>query len=207
MHGLVDWPRGDRDGGRGYPHGTQRHDLPASKGLSENLSRFLYPFIVPFTGLLGAVLTGSNNNSNVLFGVMHMETARIMGLSIPLILAAQSAGGSLGSVCAPAKVIVGCTTVGLSGQEGRVLQKLLPLMMIPTAIVGLAAVIWVYLIYQGYCHEASPCPFSFRLRLLVLALELILPFGIYFALLAEWMPWHWSFYFHGSGIVLEVILS
>lgn len=120
-----------------------------SKGLSENLSRFLYPFIVPFTGVLGAVLTGSNNNSNVLFGVMHMETARIMGLSIPLILAAQSAGGSLGSVCAPAKVIVGCTTVGLSGQEGRVLQKLLPLMMIPTAIVGLAAVIWVYLIYQG----------------------------------------------------------
>jgi lactate permease len=67
--------------------------------------------------VLGAFLTGSNNNSNVLFGVLNQEAARMMGLSIPWILAAQTTGGSLGSVMAPAKLMVGAITVGLS--QGR----------------------------------------------------------------------------------------
>ena len=42
-----------------------------------------------------------------------------------LLLAAQTAGGALGSMIAPAKLIVGCSTVGLKGREGDVLRRTL----------------------------------------------------------------------------------
>ena len=54
-----------------------------------------------------------------------MNTAELLDLNVLLILAAQTAGGALGSVLAPAKVIVGCSTVGLGGKEGEVMRKLL----------------------------------------------------------------------------------
>ncbi len=113
-----------------------------ARGLSQSISTALYPAMAPFIGVLGAFLTGSNNNSNVLFGVLQMETARMMGLNVPLILAAQTAGGSLGSVMSPAKVIVGCSTVGLSQKEGLVMRRLVLLDLIPVVIVAAVALIW-----------------------------------------------------------------
>jgi lactate permease len=120
-----------------------------ARGLSQSISTTLYPAMAPFIGVLGAFLTGSNNNSNVLFGVLQMETARLMGLDVPLILAAQTAGGSLGSVMSPAKVIVGCSTVGLNQKEGLVMRRLVLLDLIPVVIVAAAALIWSVLLGAG----------------------------------------------------------
>lgn len=109
-----------------------------AEGLSASFSGVVYPAIVPFIGALGAFITGSNNNSNVLFAVLQMNTAELLGLSVPLILGAQTAGGALGSVLAPAKVIVGCSTVGLAGQEGTVMRKLLGYGAVTVGTVALA---------------------------------------------------------------------
>ena len=108
-------------------------------GLSESVGALFYPLVSPFIAALGAFITGSNNNANVLFAVLQMNTAELLGLSVPVILAAQTAGGALGSVLAPAKVIVGCSTVGLGGQEGKVMQKMLWAGLIPVLLVGLLA--------------------------------------------------------------------
>ena len=54
-----------------------------------------------------------------------MRTAELLGLSVPLSLAAQTAGGAMGSMMAPAKVILGCATVGLGNKEGEVIGKIL----------------------------------------------------------------------------------
>jgi lactate permease len=108
-------------------------------GLSESVGRIFFPLVSPFIAALGAFITGSNNNANVLFAVLQMNTAELLGLSVPVILAAQTAGGALGSVLAPAKVIVGCSTVGLGGQEGKVMQKMLWTGLIPVLLVGLLA--------------------------------------------------------------------
>lgn len=70
-----------------------------------------FPFISPFIGALGAFMTGSNTNSNVVFAQLQLETAITLGFSLAFILAAQTAGGAIGSLFAPAKVIVGCSTV------------------------------------------------------------------------------------------------
>jgi lactate permease len=110
-----------------------------AQGLSQGISRMAYPAVAPFIGALGAFITGSNNNSNVLFAVLQMNAAQLLNLSVPLILGAQTAGGALGSVLAPAKVIVGCSTVGLAGQEGAVMRKLLAYGGVTVGTVALAA--------------------------------------------------------------------
>ena len=108
--------------------------------LAEGISRafgFIFPLVSPWIGLLGAFMTGSNTNSNVVFGVLQQETAQLAGLSAALILGAQTTGGALGSMIAPAKILVGCSTVGLSGQEGPVLKATLRYGLVITGMIGI----------------------------------------------------------------------
>jgi len=107
--------------------------------LAETLSKtaVLFPFLAPFIGALGAFMTGSNTNSNVVFGGLQAETAVALGLSLTWILAAQTAGGAIGSAFAPAKVIVGSSTVE-GAEDGKVLKL--------TAVYGLAIIAVIGLI-------------------------------------------------------------
>jgi len=72
---------------------------------------------------LGAFMTGSNTNSNVLLGAFQLQVARTLALHVPLVIALHNAGAAVGSVFGPAKIIVGCSTVGLSGQESGALRQ------------------------------------------------------------------------------------
>jgi lactate permease len=113
--------------------------------LAEGISRAfgtLFPMVSPWIGLLGAFMTGSNTNSNVVFGGLQLETARLAGLSAALMLAAQTTGGALGSMIAPAKILVGCSTVGLSGEEGPVLRATLLYGLFTTGTVGLMCMLF-----------------------------------------------------------------
>jgi lactate permease len=117
--------------------------------LAEGVSRIfgsIYPLVAPWIGLLGAFMTGSNTNSNVVFGVLQQETARLAGLSTALILAAQTTGGALGSMIAPAKILVGCSTVGLAGKEGPVLKKTLRYGLVITGIIGIITALVSFII-------------------------------------------------------------
>ena len=110
--------------------------------LAEGVSTALgpaYPVFASAVGTLGAFMTGSNTNSNVIFGGLQMQVAEIGGLSVPVILAAQTTGGSIGSMLAPAKILVGCSTVGLSGKEGPVLATTIRYGAAMTVIIGLIA--------------------------------------------------------------------
>lgn len=97
-----------------------------AKGLSHSFDS-LYPLVSSWVGILGAFATGSNTNSNILFGAMQEEIALLLQYAPAWLIAAQTAGGSLGSMLSPAKVILGCSTVGLKGQEGSVLKLTLPI--------------------------------------------------------------------------------
>jgi lactate permease len=90
-------------------------------------------------------MTGSNTNSNVVFGMLQKQTAELAGLSIPVILGAQTTGGSIGSMLAPAKILVGCSTVGLSGKEGPVLRTTMKYGVIITGLIGLLALVVISL--------------------------------------------------------------
>ncbi len=101
----------------------------------------IFPLISPFIGALGAFMTGSNTNSNVVFGQLQQGTAVALHLSVSLILAAQTAGGAIGSLFAPAKIIVGCSTVE-GANEGRVLKLATLYGLAIVLVIGLLALIF-----------------------------------------------------------------
>jgi lactate permease len=107
-----------------------------AEGFSSAIGWF-YPAVSPWIGALGAVMTGSNANSNLVFSALQLRTAEILGLPAALILAAQTTGGALGSVAAPTKVIVGASTAGMEGREGEILRKLLPAICILLLFISL----------------------------------------------------------------------
>ena len=112
-----------------------------AEGASKVFGRF-YPFFSPAIGTLGTFMTGSNTNSNVVFGLLQKQTAELAGLSVSVILAAQTAGGSIGSMLAPAKILVGCSTVGLAGKEAPVLGITMKYGLIITGFIGLLALLF-----------------------------------------------------------------
>jgi lactate permease len=118
-----------------------------TEALARGLAQFagmLYPLIAPWIGALGAFMTGSNTNSNVMFASLQMHTAQLLGISVPVILAAQTAGAGVASVIAPAKIVVGTSTADLAGREGEVMRKMLPYIIILVLLISLltATGIW-----------------------------------------------------------------
>jgi lactate permease len=113
-------------------------------GISESVGG-AFPLFSPLIGTLGAFMTGSNTNSNVIFAPLQQTTAQLIGVSALVILGAQTTGGALGSMLAPAKVIVGCSTAGLAGREGEVLKKTLPYGVLISAAIGLIALLVLHL--------------------------------------------------------------
>jgi len=114
--------------------------LQIAQGLSV-LMGMIYPLFSPLVGMVGAFATGSNTNSNVLFGSMQKGVAQLLAISPLILLAAQTVGGSLGSMVAPAKLAVGGTTTGLKGKEGEILRITLPIGLGMVLIVGLVVLI------------------------------------------------------------------
>ncbi len=112
--------------------------------ISDNAGPF-FPFISPFIGALGAFMTGSNTNSNVVFGQLQQQTAIALDLAVPLILASQTAGGAMGSVFAPAKVVVGASTV-TGADEGRVMKTVTTAGLLVVTILGVITLVASYLL-------------------------------------------------------------
>jgi lactate permease len=102
-----------------------------------------FPVVAPFIGALGAFMTGSNTNSNVVFGSLQQQVAALIGVSPLIILAAQTAGGAIGSLFAPAKVIVGCSTV--EAEEGPALQSAMRYGLAIVTGLALATGVAIYL--------------------------------------------------------------
>jgi lactate permease len=106
----------------------------------------LFPVISPWIGALGAFITGSNTNSNVVFAGLQMQTALLLKLNVAIILAGQTAGGALASAIAPTKIIVGASTAGMAGREGEVMRSLAPYIGLLIIIISILTVLGVWLV-------------------------------------------------------------
>lgn len=112
--------------------------------LAEGISRVLneyYVVLSPFIGLLGSFITGSNMSSNILFGDFQLLTSQLIGLNSAAILGAQTGGGGIGTAIAPGNIILGTSTAGILGSEGKVLSKILPITLMVAAFFGLLLLI------------------------------------------------------------------
>ena len=115
-----------------------------AQGLADAVGR-AFPLVAPWIGAIGAFMTGSNTNSNVVFAGLQLRTAELLGYSVPAILAGQTAGAAIASVAAPTKVVVGASTAGMAGKEGEVLRALIGytalLVMFISLLTGLASLL------------------------------------------------------------------
>jgi lactate permease len=115
--------------------------------LSQSVPDDLYAFVAVMIGALGAFMTGSNTNSNAVFAGLQMDTATLLGISVSMILAAQTASAAIASLLAPAKIMVGASTVGSENSEGVILRNLVAYGGILLAMIALLA---FALIQLGY---------------------------------------------------------
>ncbi|MDO5390945.1 MAG: L-lactate permease [Eubacteriales bacterium] len=98
-----------------------------------------YSFAVPFLGLLGAFVTSSNTSSNILLGSFQKTAADLLAVNEAAVLAAQTAGGAIGTVVGPSTILLGTTTAGCKGKEGDVLKFMLPIVLLEAVLTGLVA--------------------------------------------------------------------
>ena len=115
-----------------------------ARGLADFAGRY-FPLVAPWIGALGAFMTGSNTNSNVVFALLQVRTAQLLGLTVAIILAGQTAGAGLASVLAPAKIVVGTSTADLAGREGEVMRKMLPYIIVLVLLTSLLTAIGIWL--------------------------------------------------------------
>lgn len=108
-----------------------------------NVSGPFFPLASPFIGLLGAFMSGSNTNSNVMFGLLQVEAARALGIGSVTIASIQSIGGSVGSSMAPAKVVVGATVAGLGDEVRAIFRIVVPYVLALTLLAGVEAFVVV----------------------------------------------------------------
>ena len=106
-----------------------------------------YPFVAAFIGALGAALVGSNTVSNITFGPLQFVAAERVGVPRTLTVGAQAVGGAIGNLVAIHNVVAALATVGLVGEEGRVMRlNLIPLAYYATA-VGLLSLLFSYVLF------------------------------------------------------------
>lgn len=112
-------------------------------GIAEIAPPLVFAFLANAIGALGAFMTSSSTSSNVLFSDLQQSVAELRDLPESTVIAAQSAGGALGNAVAPANVVLGASTAGISGREGEVLRITIRwtlLAVVLTGIVTLALV-------------------------------------------------------------------
>ena len=115
-----------------------------AQGMASKTGR-LFPIVAPWIGAIGAFMTGSNTNSNVVFGALQYRTAELLGYSVMIILGAQTAGAAIASIIAPTKVVVGASAIGMAGKEGHVLRNLAVYVVILLIIIAIISFIGVRL--------------------------------------------------------------
>lgn len=111
-----------------------------------NVTGKFYPAFAPIIGSLGSFVTGTTTGSNIMFSYLHAEACSILGLSIPVVFAAQSAGGALGNMICTNNVVAACTTVGLKNSEGLVMRKTFKPIFILWILYAFLTLIYVYIL-------------------------------------------------------------
>lgn len=103
-----------------------------------------FPLVSSYLGWVACFLSGSDTASNLLFGNLQVAAAHQLHLSPVLLAATNSSGAVTGKMISPQNIAVGVTTVGLIGQEGRILRATFWHSILLAAMLGLVAFAQAY---------------------------------------------------------------
>lgn len=102
----------------------------------------IFPLLVPFIGLLGGFVSGSETSAIAMFTRYQTQTANTLGLDPITLGTANGIGGGLASVLTPAKVQNAAATIDQIGIEGDVIRKTIGISFLMTAV--LAGLTWLW---------------------------------------------------------------
>ncbi len=114
-----------------------------------NVAGVLYPAAAVLIGAIGAFITGTNLGANQLFATMHMAAAENIGINQIMTFASNNAGGSLGNMICPNNVTAACATVGLIGQENKVMRRVVVMFIITCLLYMVLSLLYVYVIFPN----------------------------------------------------------
>ena len=103
-----------------------------------------FPFVSGFLGWIACFLSGSDTAANLLFGNLQVAAAHQLHLSPILLAATNTCGAVAGKLVSPQNIAVGVTTVGLIGQEGKVLRSAFAHSLLLATIISLIALAQAY---------------------------------------------------------------
>ena len=115
-------------------------------GVALAVSGFWFPAVAVLLGLLGNAVSGTNTASNALFGNLVAVAGEQTGA--PPVFAASSlaAGGSMGKAIAPQSLALATGAAKISGREGELLRRVLPITLVLTAAFAIYAMALYYLL-------------------------------------------------------------
>ena len=108
----------------------------------------VFPLVSSYLGWVACFLSGSDTAANLLFGNLQVAAAHQLHLNPLLLAATNSSGAVAGKMISPQNIAVGVTTVGLIGQEGKVLQSTFWHSVLFAGLIGLIALLQAYAIPQ-----------------------------------------------------------
>ncbi|CAB1255739.1 L-lactate permease [Ruminococcaceae bacterium BL-6] len=102
------------------------------------LTGHYYPFVAPIIAAIGAFVTGSGTNTEVLLGTLQTAAAKQIGVSQYWLAAANSLGAGIGKIMSPQCIATAVAAVGLVGQDSKVLRAILKWVLILLVIACVA---------------------------------------------------------------------
>jgi lactate permease len=106
----------------------------------------IFPLVSSYLGWVACFLSGSDTAANLLFGNLQVAAAHQLHLNPLLLAATNSSGAVAGKMISPQNIAVGVTTVGLIGQEGKVLHSTFWHSLLFAGLLGLIALIQAYVL-------------------------------------------------------------
>ncbi|WP_349656392.1 lactate permease LctP family transporter [Xanthomonas sp. 10-10] len=104
---------------------TNYSGASSSIGLALAQAGGVFPLLSPVIGWMGVFITGSVVNSNTLFAHLQAVTAAQIGVSAPLLVAANTAGGVMAKLVSPQSIAIAAAAVKLVGQESAIMRTTL----------------------------------------------------------------------------------
>lgn len=135
-----------------------RESLSMIKLLAQDIAAVtgpLYPIGAVLIGAVGAFITGTNLGANQLFATMHMEASGILGINKIMTFAASNGGGSLGNMICPNNVTAACATVGITGEENKVMKRVVVMFLITFVLYAILSMLFVYVIFPHVTPEMT----------------------------------------------------
>lgn len=102
-----------------------------------------YAFMASIIGLTGTFITGTNTNSNILFGSLQETAALSLGLAPAMMCAVQSIAASVGGAIGPTNTALVAATSDLTGKESEIYRCTIPVTVAAAIVLGVVNAVFI----------------------------------------------------------------